>query len=74
LNPKTGKHEVKKLGMAVIQDDDLEYELNVALELDMDHSMTVSKSRTVAVPVGRNFKAGHRRGLRGRLQGLAGGW
>jgi energy-coupling factor transporter ATP-binding protein EcfA2 len=59
LNPKTGKHEVKKLGMAVIQDDDLEYELNVALELDMDQSMTVSKSRTVAVPVGRNFKAGH---------------
>lgn len=59
LNPKTGKHEVKKLGMAVVQDDDLEYELNVALELDMDHSMTVSKSRTIAVPVGRNFKAGH---------------
>lgn len=56
---ENGRHVVKKLGMAVIQDDDLEYELNVALELDMDHSMTVSKSRTVAVPVGRSFKAGH---------------
>jgi hypothetical protein len=56
---ENGRHVVKKLGMAVIQDDDLEYELNVALELDMDHSMTVSKSRTVAVPVGRVFKSGH---------------
>lgn len=54
-----GKHVVRKLGMAVVQDDDLEYELNVALELDMDHSMTVSKSRTTAVPVGRTFTAGH---------------
>ena len=54
-----GKHVVRKLGMAVIQDDELEYELNVALELDMDHSMTVSKSRSIAVPVGRSFKAGH---------------
>lgn len=54
-----GRWVVKKLGMQVIQDDDLEYELNVALELDMDHSITVSKSRTVAVPVGRTFKAGH---------------
>lgn len=56
---ENGRHVVRKLGMAVVQDDDLEYELNVALELDMDHSMTVSKSRTTAVPVGRNFKAGH---------------
>lgn len=54
-----GKWVVRKVGMAVVQDDDLEYELNVAVELDMDHSMTVSKSRTVAVPVGRTFKAGH---------------
>lgn len=54
-----GRHVVRKLGMAVIQDDELEYELNVALEMDMDHSMVVSKSRTVAVPVGRTFTAGH---------------
>lgn len=56
---ENGRHVVRKLGMAVVQDDDLEYELNVALELDMDHSMTVSKSRTTAVPVGRSFKSGH---------------
>lgn len=54
-----GRWVVKKLGLQVIQDDDLEYEMNVALELDMDHSITVSKSRTIVVPVGRNFKAGH---------------
>lgn len=54
-----GKHVVRKLGMAVIQDDTLEYELNVAVELAMDHTMTVAKSRSIAVPVGRTFKAGH---------------
>jgi hypothetical protein len=56
---ENGRHVVRKLGMAAIQDDELEYELNVACEFDMDHSFTVSKSRTVAVPVGRSFKAGH---------------
>ena len=55
-DPHTGKQVVRKLGMSVIQDDSLEYELNVACELDMDHSFVVSKSRTVAVPVGRVFK------------------
>lgn len=54
-----GRWVVKKLGMQAITDDDLEYEINVALSLDIDHSMTVSKSRTTEVPVGRVFKAGH---------------
>jgi hypothetical protein len=54
-----GRWVVKKLGLQVVQDDELEYEINVALELDMDHSLTVAKSRTVAVPVGRTFAAGH---------------
>lgn len=53
------KHVVRKLGMATVQDDDLEYEVNVAADLDMTHTLTVSKSRTVAVPVGRTFTAGH---------------
>lgn len=56
VDPRTGKQVVRKVGMSVIQDDSLEYELNVACELDMDHSFVVSKSRTVAVPVGRVFK------------------
>lgn len=54
-----GKWVVKKLGMQSVTDDDLEYEINVAVAMDMDHSMTVSKSRTTEVPVGRQFKAGH---------------
>lgn len=59
VDPKTGKHVVKKLGMAAQQDDDLEYELNIACELDMKHEIAVSKSRCDAVPVGRTFGAGH---------------
>lgn len=54
-----GRWVVKKLGMQPIQDDELEYEINVSLELDMDHSLTVGKSRTTAVPVGRQYPAGH---------------
>lgn len=54
-----GRHVVRKLGMATIQDDTLEYELNVACELDMEHRLTVSKSRASSVPVGREFPPGH---------------
>jgi hypothetical protein len=56
---ENGRHVVRKLGMANVQDDELEYEMNVALDIDMTHTLTVSKSRTVAVPVGREFTAGH---------------
>ena len=55
---ENGKQVVKKLGMAAQQDDDLEYELNVAIELTMDHTATISKSRTTALPVGRAFPPG----------------
>lgn len=54
-----GRQVVRKVGMAIVQDDDLEYELNVSVDIDMDHSLTIAKSRTTAVPVGRVFKAGH---------------
>ncbi len=54
-----GKHKVAKLGMASVQDDDLEYEMNVSLTMDMGHTISVAKSRTVALPVGRDFKPGH---------------
>jgi len=56
---ENGKHVVRKLGMATIQDDTLEYELNVACEIDMEHQLTVSKSRCTTVPVGRTFAPGH---------------
>lgn len=58
-NQQTGKIEVVKLGMKIQQDADLEYEMNVGLELDMNHTLRVTKSRTRAVPVGREFIAGH---------------
>lgn len=54
-----GKWVVKKLGMAPVTDDELEYEINVSLSMEMDHSLAVAKSRSTAVPVGRTFKAGH---------------
>lgn len=46
-----GKHQVTKLGMASQQDDTLEYELNVAIDMAMDHTATVAKSRTTSLPV-----------------------
>jgi len=54
-----GKIRVVKLGMAPQQDDDFEYEVNVSIEIDMQHALQVGKSRTNAVPVGRIFTAGH---------------
>lgn len=53
------KQTVKKLGMAPQQDATLEYELNLAAEIDIDHRINVSKSRSAAVPVGRAYTAGH---------------
>jgi hypothetical protein len=49
---------VTKLGMAPIQDDTLVYEVNIALDIDLEHRITVTKSRTPAVPVGRMYPAG----------------
>lgn len=51
-----GKQVVRKVGMGAVQDSTLEYELNVAVDMSMDHTATVSKSRTTALPVGRTFK------------------
>jgi hypothetical protein len=57
------KQTVKKLGMAPQQDQTLEYELNLAAELDIEHRISISKSRSTAVPVGRTFTPGHARDL-----------
>lgn len=51
-----GKHVVRKLGVGTIQDDTLEYEVNVAFDLSLDHTLTVAKSRTTALPVGRTYR------------------
>lgn len=58
-NERTRKQEVRKIGMAPQQDTTLDYEMNVAVEMDLEHNMFVSKSRTTEVPVGRSFPAGH---------------
>lgn len=63
LDPKSGKQVVRKLGMAPQQDSTLEYELNLACEIDIDHRIAVSKSRSTAVPVGRTFAPGHARDM-----------
>lgn len=63
LDTRTGKQVVKKLGLAPKQDKDLEYELNLACEISIEHKISVSKSRTTAVPVGREFAPGHARDL-----------
>lgn len=58
-----GNQTVTKLGLSPIQDDTLVYEMNVAIDIDMNHQITVTKSRTPAVPVGRMFPAGLERKL-----------
>lgn len=54
-----GRQVVTKVGMAPQQDDTLEYEVNLAAELDIEHRLTIAKSRTVPLPVGKVFAPGH---------------
>ena len=54
-----GRHSVQKLGMAPQQDDTLEYEVNLAAELDIEHRLAIAKSRTMPLPVGKVFAPGH---------------
>lgn len=42
---RTGKTTVRKVGMAPVQRDGLEYEFDVVADMDADHTMIVSKSR-----------------------------
>jgi hypothetical protein len=63
LDSRSGKQVVKKLGMAPKQDGEFEYELNLACEISIEHKISVSKSRTTAVPVGVEFHSGHARDL-----------
>lgn len=44
-NERTGKMEPRKAGMAPIQRDGLEYEFDVAVDMDIDNTMIVQKSR-----------------------------
>lgn len=53
-----GGKTIENVGLTVIQDDTLAYEVNVVVQLDMQHNITVMKSRTPAVPVGRMYPGG----------------
>lgn len=44
-NETTGKAEIKKLGMAPIQRDGMEYEFDIAADMDIDNNMIIQKSR-----------------------------
>lgn len=46
---RTGKTQPKKLGMAPIQRDGMEYEMDIAVDMDIDNTMIVQKSRCSAL-------------------------
>lgn len=67
-------NKVTKLGVAPMQDDSLVFEMNVAFDIDLEHRITVTKSRTPAVPVGRMYPAGlEKKAAEDYKQWLAGG-
>lgn len=45
LNPENNKTEIKKLGMAPIQRDGVEYEFDIVGEIDAQHRLIFTKSR-----------------------------
>lgn len=55
-----GKQTVTKLGLGAMQDDTIEFEMQVALMIDMNHRLDVSKTRS-NVMAGRSWEANHER-------------
>lgn len=53
-----GKIEPKKVGMAPVQRDGLEYEFDITADLDLDHNLIVSKTRCRALDGAVVNKAG----------------
>lgn len=56
-----GKQQPKKVGMAPVQREGMEYEFTVMLDVDMHHIASASKDRTSLFD-GRFFKIGHQTG------------
>ena len=48
-NDKTGRTTVRKVGMAPVQRDGLEYEFDVVADLDQDNNLIVGKTRCSAI-------------------------
>lgn len=57
-DPKTGKTTVRKVGMAPIQRDGLEYEFDVVADLDSENNFIVGKTRCPALAGAVFHKAG----------------
>lgn len=51
----TGKTEIKKVGLAPVQRDGIEYEFTIVFDLSIDHNATISKDRSSLFD-GRIFK------------------
>jgi hypothetical protein len=64
---KTGRTTVRKVGMAPIQRDGMEYEFTVAADMDMDHAMVITKTRCSQLS-GQVFKAGKEVDMATRLK------
>lgn len=47
-NERTGKNEVRKVGMAPVQRQGIEYEFDVTADMDLDNTLVASKSRCFA--------------------------
>lgn len=45
LQDSNGKKEVKKVGMAPVQSDGMEYEFDIVADMDLEHNLIVSKTR-----------------------------
>jgi hypothetical protein len=52
-----GKQKMEKVGLKPDQRDGLDYEFDVILNMDMDHTITVEGSRCPDLPVGATFPA-----------------
>jgi hypothetical protein len=48
-DPKTGRTSVRKVGMAPVQRDGLEYEFDVVANLDSENNFVVGKTRCPAL-------------------------
>ena len=48
-NEKTGRTSVRKVGMAPVQRDGLEYEFDVVADLDQDNNLIIGKTRCPAI-------------------------
>ncbi len=46
---RTGKTVIRKVGLAPIQKSEMEYEFDVAADMDLDHNLIVSKTRCPAL-------------------------